>query len=147
MTCSIHRAFCLSGWLLILLSLGTLKAARAQPAPETVAALRNLSAEVLSKELREKFKDQTWRALRERGDAAEPTQLSKRLGLPLKEAFAKLLKEGLMEKADDGWQLTENGKENGGEYRETSQHGQYIAWPKVKLRVSLSVFNWETFSH
>ena len=70
MTCSIHRAFCLSGWLLILLSLGTLKAARAQPAPETVAALRNLSAEVLSKEFREKFKDQTWRALRERGDVA-----------------------------------------------------------------------------
>ncbi len=70
MTCSIHRAFFLSGWLLILLSLGTLETARAQPAPETVAALRNLSAEVLSKELREKFKDQTWRALRERGDAA-----------------------------------------------------------------------------
>ncbi len=54
----------------MLLSLGTLEAARAQPAPETVAALRNLSAVVLSKELREKFKDQTWRALRERGDAA-----------------------------------------------------------------------------
>mgnify|MGYP001332055475 CR=1 FL=1 len=70
MTCSIHRSFFLSGWLLILLSLGTLEAAHAQPAPETVAALRNLSAVVLSKELREKFKDQTWRALRERGDAA-----------------------------------------------------------------------------
>ena len=49
----------------MLLSLGTLEAARAQPAPETVAALRNLSAVVLSEELHEMFKDQTWRALRD----------------------------------------------------------------------------------
>ena len=54
----------------MLLTLVTLGAVRAQPAPETVAALLNLSAVVLSKELREMFKDQTWRALRERGDAA-----------------------------------------------------------------------------
>jgi Mn-dependent DtxR family transcriptional regulator len=58
------------------------------------------------------------------------TQLSKRLGLSLKEGRAKLTEEGMMRKVDDVWQLTEQGKENGGEYKETSQYGQYIIWPE-----------------
>jgi hypothetical protein len=58
------------------------------------------------------------------------TQLSKRLGLSTKAAFAKLVEEGFIEKVDEAWKLTDAGKENGGEYRESSQHGKYIVWPE-----------------
>ncbi len=58
------------------------------------------------------------------------TQLSKRLGLSIKAAFAKLVEEGFIEKVDEAWKLTDAGQENGGEYRESSQHGKYIVWPE-----------------
>ena len=58
------------------------------------------------------------------------TQLAKRLGIALKDAFSKLADDGYMEKTDDGWQLTEKGKESGGEYKDSAQRGKYVVWPE-----------------
>ena len=57
------------------------------------------------------------------------TQLAKRLGLPLKDAFSKLANEGYLERVDDDWQLTEKGRENGG-YKSSPQRGRYVVWPE-----------------
>lgn len=58
------------------------------------------------------------------------TQLAKRLGIPLKDAFSKLANEGYLERVDEDWQLTEKGKENGGGYKDSPQRGRYVVWPE-----------------
>jgi len=58
------------------------------------------------------------------------TSLSKSLGLSTKELFAQLLTLGLIVKDGDSWILTPEGKEKGGEYRESKQYGKYIVWPE-----------------
>ncbi len=57
------------------------------------------------------------------------TSLSKTLGIPTKELFAKLLEQRFIAKEGDNWLLTEKGKSLGGEYRESKQYGKYIVWP------------------
>jgi hypothetical protein len=57
------------------------------------------------------------------------TSLSKTLGIPTKELFAKLLEQSFIVKEGDNWLLTEKGKSLGGEYRESKQYGKYIVWP------------------
>ena len=39
------------------------------------------------------------------------------------------LNRGLIEK-EGKWALTANGKQAGGEYKETTQYGTYIVWPE-----------------
>ena len=58
------------------------------------------------------------------------TSLSKISGTPTKELFAKLLDLGFIEKSNDNWQLTEKGKNHGGECKESKQYGKYIVWPE-----------------
>ena len=58
------------------------------------------------------------------------TQLAKQLGIPLKDAFSKLANEGYLERVDEDWRLTEKGKENGGDYKESPQRGRYVVWPE-----------------
>ena len=58
------------------------------------------------------------------------TQIAKRLGIPLKDAFSKLANEGYLERVDEDWQLTEKGKGNGGSYKDSPQRGRYVVWPE-----------------
>lgn len=56
--------------------------------------------------------------------------LAKNLGISPKELFNILLKEELIVKDNKSWQLTEKGKNIGGEYRESQKYGRYIVWPE-----------------
>jgi hypothetical protein len=56
------------------------------------------------------------------------TALSKKLAIPAKELFAKLSSLGYITKKENNWVLTEVGKANGGEYKESNQYGTYIVW-------------------
>lgn len=58
------------------------------------------------------------------------TALSKSLGIPAKQVFAILLEKGFIEKENDSWILTVQGKSNGGDYKASKQYGQYIVWPE-----------------
>jgi len=58
------------------------------------------------------------------------TALAKTLGAVPKELFAKLLKLEFITKEADAWQLTDKGKAEGGEYKESKQYGKYIVWPE-----------------
>ena len=57
------------------------------------------------------------------------TSLAKELGLNTREAFAILKEEDYVLRSDDTWILTEEGSNNGGEYRESVKYGRYIVWP------------------
>ena len=63
-----HRAFLI--FCLLSLPLGWANLAFAQESSPVAEVVRGLSADVLSDELSDRFKDQTWRLLRARGDAA-----------------------------------------------------------------------------
>jgi len=56
------------------------------------------------------------------------TQLAKERGIPQEQLFALLSSQGLIEKVDDKWTLTEAGEKRGGVYQ-TGKYGQYVAWP------------------
>lgn len=58
------------------------------------------------------------------------TQLSKKLGINTRDAFAKLLELGLIIRQDDAWALTDQGKEAGADYRVGDKVGRYIVWPE-----------------
>ena len=58
------------------------------------------------------------------------TQLAKSHGMSAKNLFTDLAKQGLIEKEGKSWALTANGKQAGGEYKETTQYGTYIVWPE-----------------
>lgn len=65
------------------------------------------------------------------------TALSKSLGLSTQELFAHLLECGFIEKDNDSWALTAEGKASGGEYKESKQYGKYIVWPEsLELNVT-----------
>ena len=58
------------------------------------------------------------------------TQLAKSQGMSTQGLFTELAKRGLIEKEGKSWALTTNGKQAGGEYRETTKYGTYIVWPE-----------------
>ena len=70
-----HRAFLI--FCLLSLPLGWANLAFAQESSPVAEIVRGLSADVLSDELVERFKDQTWRLLRARGDAANQRDVAK----------------------------------------------------------------------
>ena len=68
--------------------------------------------------------------------------LAKKLGIPPKELFNILLEEGLIIKDNNSWQLTQKGKNRGGEYKESQKYGRYIVWPEdMKLNSSFESSN------
>jgi len=67
------------------------------------------------------------------------TALAKCLGIVSKELFAYFLEHDLVVKDCDSWKLTDKGREQGGEYKETKQYGTYIVWPEnLSLSISTS---------
>jgi hypothetical protein len=67
------------------------------------------------------------------------TQLAKQLCLQPKELFAQLVTLGLIQQKDNGWELTEAGKNKGGIVKDSKQYGPYIAWPNnVDLNLTIS---------
>jgi len=68
------------------------------------------------------------------------TALAKVLGVLPKELFSDLLKCELVYKEADAWQLTEKGKEQGGEYKESKKYGKYVVWPEdMTMNISSSI--------
>ena len=57
------------------------------------------------------------------------TALSKKLGIPTKEIFSKLMKAGYITRENNSWVLTNSGK-NKGAVLLPSEHGNYIAYPE-----------------
>ena len=88
-----HRAFLI--FCLLSLPLGWTNIALAREGPPTAAAVRVLSADVLSDELAERFKDQTWRLLRARGDAANQRDVGKSREVGNREDWERLRDERL----------------------------------------------------
>jgi hypothetical protein len=70
------------------------------------------------------------------------TALSKSLGISTKELFSKMENQGLIQKAEGSWALTDKGKELGGETKESKKYGVYIVWPEtIKLKNSTDTVN------
>ena len=55
--------------------------------------------------------------------------IAKSMGIAGKELFEHLSNIGLVIKTDGNWVLTEQGKMNGGDYKESKQYGKYVVWP------------------
>ena len=70
------------------------------------------------------------------------TALSKLLGIPPKELFARLLELGFLSKEEQSWVLTSDGKKQGGAYKESQQYGKYIVWPEdINIDISQTTSN------
>ncbi|AEI45746.1 hypothetical protein [Paenibacillus mucilaginosus] len=54
--------------------------------------------------------------------------LAKEMSLPAKELFQILLTKGLIQRENENWTLTDQGKEAGGIMKTHPQYGTYIAW-------------------
>jgi hypothetical protein len=64
--------------------------------------------------------------------------LAKQRGIPQDQLFAQLSQQGLIEKKDDKWTLTDAGGKAGG-VSLSGKYGQYVAWPEnfdVQIQVS-----------
>jgi len=66
------------------------------------------------------------------------TALAKVLGVLPKELFADLLKAELVSKEAGAWALTDKGKEQGGDYKESKKYGKYVVWPEDMMLNSSS---------
>jgi hypothetical protein len=64
------------------------------------------------------------------------SRLAKELHLPMANVFEQLRKKGLIQKAGDKDELTEEGKRRGGRYMSSPQYGTWIAWPKDIIKVA-----------
>ncbi len=65
------------------------------------------------------------------------TALAKKCGISTNEMFAHLLQNGLIEKKEDVWSLTDQGVKVGGKFKTSKQYGKYITWPdNLKLNIS-----------
>lgn len=58
------------------------------------------------------------------------TALAKQHQLKTREMFTELLNIVLIEKKGESWELTSEGKKQGGKYKESKQYGRYIVWPE-----------------
>ncbi len=68
------------------------------------------------------------------------SQLAKKQEMAPKELFSLLSDQGMVERENNRWILTEKGKENGGKYKKSAT-GKYIVWPDT-----LKLDNEETIS-
>jgi len=57
------------------------------------------------------------------------SQLAKCLSIPTKQMFGKLVDYGYLAREKEQWCLTKQGKEAGGELKDSKRFGQYIVWP------------------
>ncbi|QSF43805.1 glycerol kinase [Paenibacillus tianjinensis] len=72
------------------------------------------------------------------------TALSKEMGYTSKELFALMMNSGLINRENDTWVLTEQGKARGGIIKNHPQHGSFIAWDeKIKDELKLTNSNEE----
>jgi len=58
------------------------------------------------------------------------TALAKRHQRKTRDLFSLLLEMGLIVKNEESWELTDEGKQRGGQYKESKQYGKYIVWPE-----------------
>jgi len=65
------------------------------------------------------------------------TALAKKYNVTPKELFSEFKSKGFISKKGELWELTEKGKEIGGDYRESSKYGKYIVWPE-SLEINFS---------
>lgn len=56
--------------------------------------------------------------------------LAKAKSVSSKDLFSHLTSQGLIQRENEDWILTETGMAQGGEYRESSKFGRYIVWPE-----------------
>lgn len=73
------------------------------------------------------------------------TALSKELKMNVKEVFQIFLNDGLIERNNDNWVLTEKGKKSGGIIKKHPKAGEYIAWDENIKTNSLFSFSNEKF--
>ena len=66
------------------------------------------------------------------------TALSKSLGITPKELFKHFYELGYIEGEGDARVLSQKGRDVGGDYRESKQHGKYIVWPE-NLEIALPI--------
>lgn len=57
--------------------------------------------------------------------------LARSLEIPAHALFKKLEQAGWIERSDDSWALTDQGKAEGGEYTTHVKYGTYIVWPEM----------------
>ena len=57
--------------------------------------------------------------------------LAKEHDLPSRQLFEVIQQKGWISLGDDGWELTEAGKQEGGKYQESTKFGKYIVWPET----------------
>lgn len=58
------------------------------------------------------------------------TTLAEMLGIPSKELFNKLKTAGFIDRKNDKWILTDQGKKIGGQMKYNPKFGEYIVWPE-----------------
>ncbi len=63
-------------------------------------------------------------------NAISTSQLAKRLNIPTKHLFGKLVDLDHIVREGEDWKLTENGKGVGGVYKDHPKYGRYIVWPE-----------------
>jgi len=67
------------------------------------------------------------------GKFLSTTALSKEVGISSKDLFTKFEKLRLIERKNDDWVLTTNGKDKGAQTKK-GQYGDYIAWPETIIK-------------
>ncbi|MBA2115847.1 phospholipase D family protein [Bremerella alba] len=58
------------------------------------------------------------------------SQLAKQLKRPSKALFSELQEKGWIARNDNNWELTDLGKQKGGEVKNSKRFGDYITWPQ-----------------
>lgn len=56
--------------------------------------------------------------------------LAKAKSISSKDLFSHLTNQGFIQRENDDWVLTEEGKTHGGEYKDSTKFGRYIVWPE-----------------
>jgi len=65
------------------------------------------------------------------GDKVSTSALAKRRGISAKELFAEFSHKGWIVRLKDQWELTNAGRQQGGEIVSSDRFGQYIVWPET----------------
>lgn len=74
------------------------------------------------------------------------SQLAKAKGLVAKNLFSELAEAGYIIRDNKEWLLTDIGKATQGEYKQSSQFGQYIVWPEALEIITTPLFDGKKLS-
>ena len=74
------------------------------------------------------------------------SQLAKAKGLVAKNLFSELAEAGYIIRDNKEWLLTDIGKAAQGEYKQSSQFGQYIVWPEALEIITTPLFDGKKLS-